>query len=396
MTEFKKIKVLLLAPQKATGGIASWTHCLLKVSRQETVEYKVIDTSKLYDSMGHNLGLRGAFFGFRDAVIRLFKILYALCNYHPDLVYITSAPSIGLFVRDVPLMLSLKCFGIRCILHLRGGSVRGFVGTSRIRQWGTKMALRSCRAVFVITREVEKYLRENIGAQRMFYIPNMIEDEYVETRPAKKVYSPVDKKVMNLIHVAWQAPAKGSMDLVEAMRYVKSSVHCKLVGEIAPEYEANLAQMIQSCNLQNKVSLTGIQKGHALDRLYQDADVFVFPTHSEGFPNVILEAMANGLPIIASDVGNIREMIGYDSDCPAGLLLEDVPPINAVELAKKIDALVQDSSLRQSMGISATKRVQKYYLASKVVPNLESLLVGLAVAKPTPQSINHIFEQKYL
>ena len=125
MNDVKKVKVLLLAPQKAVGGIASWTRRLLKVSRQDRVEYKVLDTSKLYDPLGKRLRFRGALLGVRDAVVRFFHILHCLWSFRPDLVYITSSPSIGLFIRDVPLMFFLRCVGVGCVSHLRGGHLTG-------------------------------------------------------------------------------------------------------------------------------------------------------------------------------------------------------------------------------------------------------------------------------
>jgi glycosyltransferase involved in cell wall biosynthesis len=396
MTGFKKIKILLLAPLKATGGIASWTHRLLNFPDHNGIQYEVIDTSKLFDPLGKALGIRGAILGLRDAIARMFKVFYAIIKYRPNIVYITSSPSIGLFVRDIPLMFLLKFLGVRCISHLRGGKLEGFMGRNPVRRVITKWGFKTCTAVFVITRDVEKYARLEFGSQKVFYIPNMIEDEFVSSKPEKKIYSIEEKPVMNLVHVAWQAPEKGSMELVEAIGYVKIPVCCKLIGQVAPEHLATLKQMIEEHHLENKVFITGIQKGESLDRLYKEADILVFPTHFEGFPNVIVEAMAYGLPIITTNVGNIREMIGYDTESPAGLLLEKQPPVEPVELAKKIDNILQDVQLRQQMSINGQKRVKEKYLASKVIPNLESLLVELVIAKPTPQSINYIFEQQYL
>lgn len=391
----KKIKVLLLAPQKATGGIASWTRRLLKISKQDRIEYKIIDTSKLFDPLGKKLGPFGALLGMRDAVIRFFKILNSLYHYRPDLVYITSSPSIGLFIRDVPLMFMLHVMGIKCISHLRGGKLEGFWGKNVLRRWITLRAFRTCKAVFVITRDVEEYARKHIDPNIIYYIPNMIEDSKVHAVTERHIKSTTEDLPFNLIHVAWQAPEKGSMDLIEALGQVKSNIRCKLVGEIAPQHKDTLSQLIQKWNLNDKVTTTGILKGEDLADIYHEADIFVFPTHFEGFPNVILEAMAYGLPIISNDVGNIREMIGYDTDASAGLLLEQISPVNPVEIAQKIDYLIQNNVLRQQMSINGRNRVKENYLASKVVPNLEALLVQLAKENPTPQSISHIFEQRY-
>jgi glycosyltransferase involved in cell wall biosynthesis len=308
------------------------------------------------------------------------------------------APSIGLFVRDVPLLFFLKCLGIGSVCHLRGGNLQGFWGKNILRHKITIRAFRTCKAILVITREVEKYAREKINSNIVFYVPNMIEDKCVAGQCSHKAFSIEEKSVLNMIHVAWQAPAKGSLDIVEAMKYLQNNVQCNLVGRAAPDNEKMIQRKIEELNVGNKIRLIGQKTGTDLQVIYEAADIFLFPTHREGpegFPNVILEAMAHGLPIIANDVGNIREMIGYDTDAPAGLLLEQVDPVDPKELAEKIDKLIQNHSLRQKMSDNGRKRILENYTASKVIPNLESLLVQLVVSNPTPQSINSIFEQKY-
>lgn len=90
-------------------------------------------------------------------------------------------------------------------------------------------------------------------------------------------------------------------------------------------------------------------------------DVFVLPSMAEGTPNSIVEAMAHGIPIIASDVGGIADMIGED----AGIL---VPPGNSGALAEAMLRLAQDSDLREQMGRAAQVRYQNLFSPKAVVP----------------------------
>jgi len=150
------------------------------------------------------------------------------------------------------------------------------------------------------------------------------------------------------------------------------------VGEAAPENERAIGDLIASLGVGERIQLVGRKRGRELADLFAGADLFVFPTHSEGFPNVILEAMTYGVPIIASDVGAIGEMIGAGTDDPAGLLLERTAPADPVELAAKIDRLIADHALRGRLGASGRQRVRACYLASVVVPQVEALLEDLA------------------
>ena len=395
----KKIRVLLLAPQKAVGGISTWAKTLLKYSDPGKVEYRVIDTSRLYVELGQRLGLRGALSGLQDAVVRFFRVMYQLIRFHPNLVYINSSPSIGLLVRDVPLFILLRCLGVKAIAHLHGGNVAGFFGQRGLRKLWSCLGLKCCYAVFVITREIEREGRKRLNSQRIIYVPNMIDDAFVAKKQERHIRVFPENQPFKLIHVAWQAPEKGSLDIVKAMEYIETPVKCELVGIAAPENVEIIEKKIRELNVGDKVRLAGLRTGSDLRAMYENAGIFLLPTHREGpegFPMVILEAMAYGLPIIANDVGNIREMIGYDTDAPAGLLLEQVDPVNPKELADKIDRLIKDYPLRQKMSINGRKRIVENYLASKVVPNLESLLVELVFTRPTPKSISSTLEQKYI
>ncbi len=354
-----------------------WTRYLRKYSNPQKVKYHVIDTSKLYDPLGKKLGVRGAILGLHDAIKRFVKILILLITFHPHMVYFTCSPSIGLVVRDAPLMFLLHLLGICTIAHLHGGNVERFFGGFALRRFIVQNGLRCCRSIFVITREVEKEGQAIFSNSKIIYVPNMIDDTIVTDITNKHIYSIEQKSPLKLIHVAWQAPAKGSLDLVEAMRYVQTPVSCDLVGNAAPEHQKSIENQIRKYKVGHKIRLVGLKTGSDLENIFKQADIFVFPSRKEGFPFVIIEAMAYGLPIIANDVGNIREITGFDESEPAGLLLKKTRPIDAEELAALIDKLAMDPDLRMKLSQNGRRRFANKYLASKVVPELEDLLKDL-------------------
>jgi len=373
------LRVVLLAPTVVVGGITTWTRFLLKHNDPDRVAFHVIDTSRLYVALGApRLGLRGVVLGLWDAVKRFRVLMRAVRRFRPHLVYFTCAPSIGLVARDVPYLVVLKALGVPTVAHLRGGDIRGFFGGNVLRRLMARGGLRTCRAILVITREVERAAREIFGPDRVIYVPNMIDDDVLAGQVEKEIRPAEGAGPIRLLHVAWQAPAKGSLDLVRAIARVQHDVRCSLVGEAAPENERAIGDLIASLGVGERIQLVGRKRGRELADLFAGADLFVFPTHSEGFPNVILEAMTYGVPIIASDVGAIGEMIGAGTDDPAGLLLERTAPADPVELAAKIDRLIADHALRGRLGASGRQRVRACYLASVVVPQVEALLEDLA------------------
>ena len=90
----------------------------------------------------------------------------------------------------------------------------------------------------------------------------------------------------------------------------------------------------------------------------QKCDIFVLPTYTEGFPNVILESMAAGCAIISTPVGAIPQMLEDDGDGKYGLLVE---PRNVQQLHDAIEHLLNDEALKQEMRQNVQRRVNERY-----------------------------------
>jgi glycosyltransferase involved in cell wall biosynthesis len=123
-----------------------------------------------------------------------------------------------------------------------------------------------------------------------------------------------------------------------------------VVGE-GPEH-GNLKQRCIQLGLTSAVNFVGQQS--QMSPWYDLADIFVLPSHSEGSPNVLLEAMCAGLPIIATSAGGIPEIVTHTSDALM------VPTQDPSALATQIDRLLRDRSLRVQLGSAAAQRVTRY------------------------------------
>jgi glycosyltransferase involved in cell wall biosynthesis len=139
------------------------------------------------------------------------------------------------------------------------------------------------------------------------------------------------------------SPEKGQDVFLEACR-LAADKDCKFVGVLVGEgpWENELRARVKALGLESRVRFVG----HCQDvaPVYAASDVIVIPSRSEGLPNVLLEAMASGKPVVATRVGGIPEVL---SDGVSGRL---VPPEDPVRLASAIVALVADRRLRHALG----------------------------------------------
>lgn len=155
------------------------------------------------------------------------------------------------------------------------------------------------------------------------------------------------------------AEYKGIEYLLQAISLLSDQrVMLDVVGNTSAEreYFTRLIHIIKDLKLQDRVIFHGhVSDKTALEQFYQRADVFVLPSLMEGFGIVLLEAMSFGLPIIATKVGAVSELI---KDGLNGLL---VPPAEPSALAKAIDLLLRSPSLREQYGQTGNKFIAEHY-----------------------------------
>lgn len=174
------------------------------------------------------------------------------------------------------------------------------------------MVLTSCGAF------VEELERRNVRASRIHvqHMPIRPFEPVPEERTCRlRRELGLDRRTRVLLSVGRLSREKGHADLVEAFRRMRElagpiPLRLILVGE-GPE-RSRIEQLCRSLNLIDAVTLTGQQDD--VSPYYAIADVFVLPSHSEGSPNVLLEAMAAGVPVVATSVGGVPELVSDGKD----------------------------------------------------------------------------------
>jgi glycosyltransferase involved in cell wall biosynthesis len=167
---------------------------------------------------------------------------------------------------------------------------------------------------------------------------------------------------LRLVCAARLAPVKGQEILLKALGRAGAEIAIDFAGddlELGGAYRQRLEQLAAELGLSARTRFLGYRDD--LPRLLQDADGLVLPSLAEGFPLVVLEAMAAGRAVVATDVGGTSEAV---LDRVTGLL---VPPNDVDALARALDELASDARRRADFGIAGYERTARLFSTEQMV-----------------------------
>jgi glycosyltransferase involved in cell wall biosynthesis len=166
---------------------------------------------------------------------------------------------------------------------------------------------------------------------------------------------------------------KGQDLLIPAMRIVVDAhydTHLLIVGRAGNETD-DLNHLVDRFELSEHILLTGYRSD--VPALLAASDAFVFPSRFEGLGGALIEAMAIGIPIIASDIPAIGETVG-----DAGVL---VPLDDVQSLASAMITIIEDADLRKRLAVFGTERVESQFAFEVVVTKMATLFKSVAAAR---------------
>jgi glycosyltransferase involved in cell wall biosynthesis len=226
-----------------------------------------------------------------------------------------------------------------------------------------RLAARWVDGLVAVSDEVETAILESIGSIRdkIAVICNGVDTARYQrpidrARVRRELELPEDAWLMAL--VGTMKPQKGHRLLIEALRTVAPrfpDLHVLFVGD--GEARAELEAQASASGVAERIHFLG-SRGDVPD-LLSACDSFVLPSLWEGLPMALIEAMASGLPVIASDVSGTKQVM-IDGD--TGLL---VPPGDPGALGQAIVALLSDPARARAMGVAARRRVEVAFSAKK-------------------------------
>jgi N-acetylgalactosamine-N,N'-diacetylbacillosaminyl-diphospho-undecaprenol 4-alpha-N-acetylgalactosaminyltransferase len=239
--------------------------------------------------------------------------------------------------------------------HL-GNGPRGAVSKAMIR-----MIYPRATKVIAVSEGVAEGLRDRFGvpAGKLVTIANPVDIEVIEAKANEPAAFTLDEPY--ILAAGRMVPSKGFEMLIRA--YAASGIAPKLVIAGHGELRADLEQLVRSCGLEGRVLMPGFMTN--LYPVMRNAQMYVLCSSSEGFPNALVESMALGLPVIATNAASgpseilaeaPRASIKDLTFAPHGVLT----PVGSVERMTEALRAMQDPERRRSYGIKAAERARAF------------------------------------
>jgi glycosyltransferase involved in cell wall biosynthesis len=298
------------------------------------------------------------------AVAQYLRFAEGLLRFRPNVVHVHTSLGLAWF-KDTLYVVVGKACGCRVVLHMHGG--RFDVFHAETRPWlqrYTRAVLERADAVVAVSDELRRRLEHLAPRDRTTTLRNCIDS--TAFRPGVAA-----TEEARILFIGTVGPAKGLHALLEALADLRArgiAFRASIAGyEEKPGDLAQARARLAALGLSSQCEVLGPIDAERRAALLRESNVFTLPSQAEGLPMAVLEAMAAGLPVVATGVGGIPEVV---RDGENGFLL---PPGEVTALAERLARLARDPSLRAAMGRRSREIAERELDVRPYVAHLVSL-----------------------
>ena len=238
-----------------------------------------------------------------------------------------------------------------------------------------------CSEVAALSPHLAEDCREKLPtANRLSVLPIMTDELFNGAGPQRP--DTKERAGVTFGFAARLEPLKGPLVLIEAFAEAASrgseKIRLRIAGAGSQRQKAT--QRAEALGIEELCDFAGVYtETQEKSAFMRSLDVFVLPSLTEGTPNSIIEAMAHGLPVVATSVGGIPDVVTRET----GIL---VPPEDTEALAEAIRVLAADPALRAQMGRAAKERYEKLFSPASVLPLMLSTYQRVIARSANPSS----------
>jgi len=253
---------------------------------------------------------------------------------------------------EISLLISNKK-KIPYIAHIRTNSepisLIGKIILKPYKRLFLKRVLKDAKKIITLNKDYKNLFAKtyDLDKKKFVVIPNSTDFKIIDKN---KIL--IRKDIREILFVGRLTPEKNIDLIIKSIFLLENrEIILNLVGD--GEYKDKLINLVNKFNLTNQINFIGILNRKDLYKQYLKSDLVILPSKVECFSSVLLEAMATGVPIIASDIPGTRSVIKNRYN---GLLVEPTPE----KIAQAIDKLIKNPKLRERLAKNGLKEVKKY------------------------------------
>jgi glycosyltransferase involved in cell wall biosynthesis len=345
-------KVMMVGPHiESRGGISSVINGYIE--------------SGLFEELGINY-----FSTYKDGtksikikfyLLSLLKIILAL--YKSKILHVHTASKWSF--RRLSIVLSAGIFlRKKIIVHLHGGGFEKYYkNSSKFEKFLIYKIFNNADKIIVLSNNLVPKIAKLFDTKRIIVLPNTI------SIPQRSFFKSkyVNEEFVNLIYLGALLERKGIYDLLMAVKHL-SDKYDKFKLIICGEGEFEKVNFtIDTLGIEKFVETLGWVCGKAKENVLKKGYILILPSYVEAFPMSLLEGMANGIPVIATSVGGVEDIV---DDKINGFIIQ---PGNIKNLVKKIELLMNDKKLQKKMSYASYKKVHSHFSINKTTERFRNL-----------------------
>lgn len=342
--------VLMVGPALAQkGGMAAVERALLGAWDHD--RYRVRHVATYASHHGTNARKLGS------AIPALIRVAWAMAIWQPQIVHVHVSQRGSILRKSVVVMLA-KVFGVKAVLlHAHASNFHTIYEGSGgpARRW-IRALLRSADRLIVLGSWWQRYFSSLSLSRPIDVLPNPI-----VCPPSPGPYGERPFVVLTLGELGERKGTYDTLRAIPAILQAHPGAEFWLGGDGDIE---RVRAIIDQAPWGKRVRLLGWVEGAAKDRALAMARVFLLPSYNEGLPVAVLEAMAHGVPIVTTPVGDIPDAV---IDGQTGFL---VTPGDADAIAERVSLLLRDSALGARMGARARAHAAAVFDVKAIMPRL--------------------------
>ena len=340
--------VLILGPHRAAvSGVSTHLNLLLGSSLAE--DYEMVHFQVGSEGRKENVLMR-----LVRLLVAPFALFAAILFRHAAIVHINTSLNPRAYWRDLAFLWVAKLLRARVVYQVHGGALpQRFFEKSSLLTAFLRWTLNTPDVVVVLAQvELDAY-RRFIPKQHVALMPNGI-----DCRPYTQV--PIVRSrndlPLRLLYIGRHAREKGLYETFQGLRLAHElGIDARLVVAGAGPEEQRLRRYAQALGIAGRITFAGPVFGEDKVKLFAGADVMLLPSYSEGLPYALLEAMAAGIPVIATPVGAIPDVVAHGTH---GYL---VPVRDGKAIAEAIAALGANREQLSWMSRACRRRIRAAY-----------------------------------